>query len=129
MAFNFEPKWLFFLHFSWQDLHFLFLLDPQVQTFSGMLVAAFSFGQFFTCYLWGYLSDKFGRRPILLVGMAFNIFLVPLFGFSVNLEMVSFTKHYPYGFVKKKWNPKNMYFNHVYHSGNKQTLFSIRNLS
>lgn len=36
---------------------------------------------------WGWLSDKKGRRPILLLGLVGNIITMLLFGMSQNLTM------------------------------------------
>ena len=35
-----------------------------------LLMAVYSFAQFFSAPIWGGLSDKHGRRPILLVSLA-----------------------------------------------------------
>ena len=36
----------------------------------GLVMAMFSFAQFISAPFWGSLSDRFGRRPILMIGMA-----------------------------------------------------------
>jgi len=36
----------------------------------GLVMAMFSFAQFISAPFWGNLSDRFGRRPILMIGMA-----------------------------------------------------------
>ena len=36
-------------------------------------------------YFWGYVTDKFGRRPVLLVSATLTYFATLFFGFSTNL--------------------------------------------
>jgi len=35
---------------------------------AGLMAAAFCFAQFFTAVPWGMVSDKYGRRPTIIVG-------------------------------------------------------------
>ena len=46
----------------------------------GLLMASFSAMQFFFLPVWGRLSDLYGRRPILLVGLAGSTVFYTLFG-------------------------------------------------
>ncbi len=52
----------------------------------GLLVASFSAMQFFFAPAWGRLSDRVGRRPILLGGRAGSIFSYGLFGWASSIE-------------------------------------------
>lgn len=52
----------------------------------GLLVASFSAMQFFFAPAWGRLSDRIGRRPVLLVGLAGSIFSYGLFGWASSIE-------------------------------------------
>ncbi|MCA9055670.1 MAG: MFS transporter, partial [Planctomycetaceae bacterium] len=47
----------------------------------GGLMAAFSAMQFLFAPLWGRLSDRFGRRPVLMVGLAGSVLFYGLFGY------------------------------------------------
>jgi len=53
----------------------------QVGLYVGILASAFALAQLSTNLLWGYLSDKLGRKPILLVGTAFLTVCFGFFGF------------------------------------------------
>lgn len=51
----------------------------------GPLMASFSVMQFLFAPLWGRLSDRIGRRPVLLVGLAGSTVFYGLFGFATSL--------------------------------------------
>lgn len=52
---------------------------------SGFLVAVFQLGQVFSGKKWGRLSDKFGRKPAMQLGLVFSGFIMFLFGFCPNI--------------------------------------------
>src|SRR4029450_4637755 len=51
----------------------------------GLLMASFSAMQFLFAPLWGRVSDRVGRRPILILGLAGSTFFYSLFGYAVSL--------------------------------------------
>ena len=56
-----------FIPFLVRDQLSLAADDPNVPLFSGMLAAAYLFGQFACSPFYGALSERLGRRPVLLV--------------------------------------------------------------
>jgi MFS family permease len=48
----------------------------------GLLMSSFSFMQFLCAPLWGRLSDRIGRRPVLMVGLASSVVFYTLFGIA-----------------------------------------------
>lgn len=56
--------------------------ENDIGLYAGFLAASFSLAQFITSLLWGYLSDKFGRKIIITVGLLGNIGLLIWFGFA-----------------------------------------------
>lgn len=51
----------------------------------GLLMASFSAMQFLFAPFWGRVSDRFGRRPILILGLAGSTFSYALFGYATSL--------------------------------------------
>lgn len=54
----------------------------------GLLVASFSGAQLLTSPLWGWLSDRWGRRPVLVVALAASGVAYVVFGFAESLWML-----------------------------------------
>jgi MFS family permease len=57
----------------------------KISFYAGMVTSAFTFAEFSTGVLWGRLSDKIGRKPVLLIGLTGTAISVVVFGFSPNL--------------------------------------------
>ncbi len=53
---------------------------PRVGWLIGLLMSCFSLMQFVFAPLWGRLSDRVGRRPVLMVGLAGSVAFYTLFG-------------------------------------------------
>jgi DHA1 family tetracycline resistance protein-like MFS transporter len=53
----------------------------------GLLMASFSAMQFFFAPLWGRLSDRIGRRPILLLGLSGSVVFYTLFGIASEIGL------------------------------------------
>lgn len=66
--------------------------ESKISFYAGMVTSAFTFAEFSTGVLWGRLSDKVGRKPILLTGLAGTGISVLLFGFSPNLPVALFAR-------------------------------------
>jgi DHA1 family multidrug resistance protein-like MFS transporter len=54
----------------------------------GMLMAIYAAMQFLFAPVWGRLSDQYGRKPILMIGVLGNALSQLLFGLSTNLMMM-----------------------------------------
>jgi MFS family permease len=53
----------------------------------GLLMASFSAMQFIFAPVWGRISDRVGRRPILLIGLAGSVVFYTLFGYASDLPL------------------------------------------
>src|SRR5580698_9849055 len=51
----------------------------------GILFSIFSLMQFFFSPMWGRISDRIGRRPILLIGLGGSVVFYGLFGYASDL--------------------------------------------
>lgn len=58
-----------------------FVVDPQGWQL-GLLMASFSLMQFLVAPLWGSLSDRIGRRPVLLIGLLGSVVFYSVFAFA-----------------------------------------------
>ncbi len=55
----------------------------------GLLMASFSAMQFLCAPLWGRLSDRIGRRPVLMIGLAGSAFFYLLFGIATVMKSLA----------------------------------------
>eukprot|EP00026_Physarum_polycephalum_P007755 Phypoly_transcript_07821.p1 GENE.Phypoly_transcript_07821~~Phypoly_transcript_07821.p1 ORF type:complete len:500 (+),score=62.11 Phypoly_transcript_07821:64-1563(+) len=58
--------------------------EDSVSTYAGLLSTSFLLGQFAGSFLWGTLSDKIGKRPVLFIGLGSGIVLSTAFALSPN---------------------------------------------
>lgn len=57
-------------------------------TVMAVLVSSFAIAQLISAPMWGRVSDKFGRRPALLIGMAASGIAYVVFAFAGSLELI-----------------------------------------
>ncbi|KAI0022673.1 major facilitator superfamily domain-containing protein [Xylariomycetidae sp. FL0641] len=75
-----------YIYFMIEDFH---ITDDKnsISFYAGMVTSAFTFAEFSTGLLWGRLSDKIGRKPVLLTGLIGTALSVLIFGFAQNLTV------------------------------------------
>jgi MFS family permease len=61
--------------------------ERQVAIYAGMVTSAFAFAEFSASVFWGRLSDRIGRKPVLLTGLAGTGISMLIFGFARNLPV------------------------------------------
>ena len=60
--------------------------DPSnIGLYSGSVDSIFALAQLFTTYQWGKLSDRIGRRPVLMMGLSGVVLSTTCFGLSNSL--------------------------------------------
>jgi MFS family permease len=61
--------------------------DPdKISIYAGMLITAFAFAEFSTGVIWGRISDKVGRKPVLIGGLGGTALSMIIFGFATDLQ-------------------------------------------
>ncbi|EXJ90314.1 hypothetical protein A1O1_03413 [Capronia coronata CBS 617.96] len=73
----FPYAWLMVKGFGMDDSSF----------YAGILIASFSFSESLTSLFWGGLSDRVGRKPVLLLGCFGTMLSLLMVGFSTNFAM------------------------------------------
>src|SRR5207253_3374994 len=58
----------------------------------GLLISAFSVAQLLTAPLWGRFSDKFGRRPAILVGLIISALAYTIFAYATTIPLLLLTR-------------------------------------
>ncbi|KAI7770793.1 hypothetical protein LZL87_004580 [Fusarium oxysporum] len=64
----------------------------KISVYAGMVTSAFTLAEFSTGVLWGRLSDKIGRKPVLLFGLLGTALSVLIFGFAPSLPVALFAR-------------------------------------
>ena len=67
-----------------QGLHLSSGLDPRIGEYSGWLTASYAFMQFLFAPVWGALSDRIGRKRILIGSLVGDAVFYTLFGLSAH---------------------------------------------
>ncbi|TQV98746.1 hypothetical protein V2A60_007549 [Cordyceps javanica] len=80
-----------YIYYMIQDFHITD--DPsKISVYAGMVTSAFTLAEFTTGVFWGRLSDRIGRKPVLLSGLAGTALSVLIFGFAPNLPVALFAR-------------------------------------
>lgn len=61
--------------------------ERHIAIYAGMVTSAFTFAEFSAGVFWGRLSDKIGRKPVLVSGLAGTGLSMLVFGFARNLPV------------------------------------------
>ncbi|WDK11549.1 major facilitator superfamily transporter [Colletotrichum graminicola] len=66
--------------------------ESKISVYAGMVTSAFTLAEFSTGVMWGRLSDKVGRKPVLLMGLFGTAISSLVFGFAPNLPVALFAR-------------------------------------
>lgn len=61
--------------------------ESEISVYAGMVTSAFAFAEFSSGLAWGRLSDRIGRKPVLITGLAGTALSMLIFGFAPNLPV------------------------------------------
>ncbi|PYI23874.1 MFS general substrate transporter [Aspergillus violaceofuscus CBS 115571] len=59
--------------------------DRKIALYAGMITSSFTFAEFSAGMFWGRMSDKIGRKPVLVMGLIGTAISMIVFGFAPNL--------------------------------------------
>ncbi|OJD18932.1 hypothetical protein AJ78_01044 [Emergomyces pasteurianus Ep9510] len=61
--------------------------DRKIALYAGAVTSAFTFAEFTTGVFWGKMSDNFGRKPVLIIGLFGTAISMIVFGFAPSLPV------------------------------------------
>lgn len=62
--------------------------DPnEIAIYAGLVTSVFAFSEFTTGVMWGRISDKYGRKPVLIMGLIGTMLSMLIFGFAKSLPV------------------------------------------
>ncbi|KAL8061807.1 hypothetical protein ABFS82_02G107400 [Erythranthe guttata] len=80
-----------FLYFMIRDFH-IAKQEEDIGYYAGFIGSSYMFGRALTSVFWGAVSDRYGRKPVIIIGCATVVVFNTLFGFSVNFWMAITTR-------------------------------------
>ncbi|KAL3731841.1 hypothetical protein ACJRO7_028670 [Eucalyptus globulus] len=75
-----------FLYFMIRDFH-IATREEDIGYYAGWVGCSFLFGRALTSIFWGIVADRYGRKPVIIIGIAVVVIFNTLFGLSVNFWM------------------------------------------
>ncbi|XP_019420129.1 PREDICTED: protein ZINC INDUCED FACILITATOR-LIKE 1-like [Lupinus angustifolius] len=75
-----------YLYFMVQDFH-IAKREEDISGYAGYVGSAFMLGRALTSILWGMVADRYGRKPIVMIGIVSVIIFNTLFGLSTSFWM------------------------------------------
>ncbi|XP_077245736.1 protein ZINC INDUCED FACILITATOR-LIKE 1-like isoform X2 [Tasmannia lanceolata] len=75
-----------FLYFMIRDFH-VAKREEDIGFYAGYVGSAFMIGRALTSVLWGIIADRYGRKPVIIIGTVSVIIFNTLFGLSTTLWM------------------------------------------
>ncbi|GFP93945.1 protein zinc induced facilitator-like 1 [Phtheirospermum japonicum] len=80
-----------FLYFMIRDFH-IAEQEEDIGYYAGFIGSSYMLGRALTSVFWGVIADKYGRKPVIIIGSAAVVVFNTLFGFSVNFWMAITTR-------------------------------------
>ncbi|KAF8034932.1 hypothetical protein BT93_C1071 [Corymbia citriodora subsp. variegata] len=75
-----------FLYFMVRDFH-IAEREEDIGYYAGYVGSSFMFGRALTSVFWGIVADRYGRKPVIIMGTTAVVIFNTLFGLSVNFWM------------------------------------------
>ncbi|XP_038980702.1 protein ZINC INDUCED FACILITATOR-LIKE 1-like isoform X4 [Phoenix dactylifera] len=80
-----------FLYFMIRDLH-IAKREEDIGFYAGFVGASFMFGRALTSVFWGLVADRYGRKPVIAIGICAVVIFNTLFGLSATYWMAITTR-------------------------------------
>ncbi|XP_034705604.1 protein ZINC INDUCED FACILITATOR-LIKE 1-like isoform X1 [Vitis riparia] len=80
-----------FLYFMIRDFH-IAKREEDIGYYAGYVGSAFMLGRALTSVAWGMVADRYGRKPVIMIGTIAVVIFNTLFGLSVNFWMALSTR-------------------------------------
>ncbi|KAJ1381487.1 Tetracycline resistance protein TetA/multidrug resistance protein MdtG [Sesbania bispinosa] len=80
-----------FLYFMVRDFN-VAETEADISSYAGYVGSTFMLGRCLTSVLWGMVADRYGRKPVIIIGVITVVIFNTLFGLSTNLWMAIITR-------------------------------------
>ncbi|XP_030548369.1 protein ZINC INDUCED FACILITATOR-LIKE 1-like [Rhodamnia argentea] len=80
-----------FLYFMIRDFH-IAEREEDIGYYAGYVGSSLMFGRVLTSLIWGIVADRYGRKPVIIIGTIAVVIFNTLFGLSVNFWMAIATR-------------------------------------
>ncbi|KAK9067471.1 hypothetical protein SSX86_014800 [Deinandra increscens subsp. villosa] len=80
-----------FLYFMIRDFN-IAETEEDISYYAGFVGCAYMIGRALTSVFWGVVADRYGRKPVIVLGTSTVVIFNTLFGFSVNYGMAIITR-------------------------------------
>jgi MFS family permease len=80
-----------FLYFMVRDFH-VAKQEADISYYAGYVGSSFMLGRSLTSVAWGMVSDRYGRKPVIILGVIAVVIFNTLFGLSTNFWMAIITR-------------------------------------
>lgn len=96
--------------------------ERQIAMYAGMVTSAFAMAEFLASIFWGRLSDRVGRKPVLLTGLTGTGISMVIFGFAPSLPIALLARFlggilngyvFKSCFHVKVWGVPNVWFRNI----------------
>lgn len=96
-----------FLYFMIRDFH-ITEDEEDISYYAGFVGSSYMVGRALTSVFWGVVADRYGRKPVIILGTSTVVIFNTLFGFSVNYWMAIITR-FLLGFLNGLLGPIKAY--------------------
>ncbi|GKD65657.1 zinc induced facilitator-like 1-like protein isoform X1, partial [Tanacetum coccineum] len=101
-----------FLYFMVRDFN-IAEKEEDISYYAGFVGSAYMVGRALTSIFWGVVADRYGRKPVILLGTSTVVIFNTLFGFSVNYWMAIITR-FLLGFLNGLLGPIKAYASELF---------------